>query len=345
MKKALIILIVIFLFSCQKNTTINPPNNVTFDESSFLLSWDEVPSASSYKIYINDQMIETTNTYYDLSVFENGIYDVKIRTIIGDKQSRYSAPISISINQISSIVISFTEEYISWSPIPLSTGYIVTLYDESNNLITTDNLTETTYDISNLIGIYKVKIVAYKNDINLLEKEFMFDTSAFLFPTNDSSFIFTFDKIIIDILIDGTIVPRNLYTIQLNSVIINGNYLKNLEHTKHVIMIQSVIPYYFTLMIEDIDIPYLISEPVATFIDSDLEFIFEMYAGSFSGITSNYELLSNEYTFSNNKLTISNSYFYRIKAENPELSQIVFTYLLTSGSYSQYGYISVLLTN
>lgn len=347
MKRALLLLLfILFLFSCQKSSTIDPPINVMFDQATFELTWDEVPKATSYRVYIGDLTFESKSNIMDLSDLGEGLYVVKIRTLIEDNQSRYSSPISISIIKSLSLDISIIDDVISWIPIGQSTGYIVKIYDENNDLINEHSINQPMFSTSSLFGIYKFRISSFKDSQLQVEKEFILDTSTYIYSTNDTSFDFFYDMSISNIWIDGQLIPNNLYTIQSDTLIMNGDYLRNFNHTSHLIKIDSNnIPYYFNLIITEIKLPYMISDSNATFNGNDLIFVFELYDGLFAGITSTYPFLVDEYQFLENALIISSVYFQRIRSEHPNATHIVFTYLLTSGMFSQYGYIQVLLTD
>ena len=343
MKKLILLLLVLVLSSCAKDKSLNPPENIRFDSTSNLLTWDVEDGAFSYQISINDVIYNTESLEFDLSILLPGNYTIKIKSISNDKESRYSLPISIVIDQPLALSIFINDEQISWSAIPQATKYTIYISDINNTVIETSHSTNTYYSILDLYGIYRISVVAYRDDLVLTEKEFILDASGYVFSTNQSSFNISYAYTVSSIYISDFSVPANMYIVSPNILSIDGNYLSSLSLGNHTVVINSEIPYYFVLTIDNVQIPYIISDSIVTFTDTDLVFMFELYEGSFSGITSNYSLLVSDYVVIDGELTIKSAYFDRIISENPELNQIVLTYLLVNGSYNQYGYITIKL--
>jgi hypothetical protein len=342
MKKIIIACLVIFLAACTKDATINPPDNVEFNSASFILSWDDVSEATSYIISINDTNYETTNTSFNLSFLDEGDYQVKVRTLTSKGESRFTAPISITIPL--TMIITYDSDIIHWPAIPNANKYDVNVYSLNNQLQSSVSVLEPSFNISDLIGSHQIEIIAYENEVELKSLRVILDVGGYLYSTNDSSFQMTYLDDISRIFINQIEIPSVIFSHQDDILIINGNYLSNLGLSDYLVMIDGIVPYYFILTVDNIQMPYLVSSPIADYTGSDIIFAFELYEGEIKGLTSSVAIEEDEYVIDNDEITILNSYLLRVKNEYPELNQVVLSYLLSNSLYSQYGYITINLS-
>ena len=76
--------------------------------------------------------------------------------------------------------------------------------------------------------------------------------------------------------------------------------------------------------------------------DTDnLTFEFDLKGGTFNGLSAQPTLTDLDYSFTGNTLTIYQTYFDGILADNPSRSSVIFAYVISNGPYTIIGYITV----
>lgn len=102
-----LVLLGVLLVGCNSKF-IDKPSNLRVENN--VLYWNEVDSASSYTLKINDDLIEDiSSNQYALNSLEPGIYSFSVKGEKGDYSSEYSNV--IWWNNYSSYLDSFSSEY------------------------------------------------------------------------------------------------------------------------------------------------------------------------------------------------------------------------------------------
>ena len=84
---SIIVLSLFGLFGCKKDEPVLlGPSNVSFNEETKMLTWDEEVGAVGYKILINKETVESKTNSYDLKAYQPGEYKVRIRSIFKNKE-------------------------------------------------------------------------------------------------------------------------------------------------------------------------------------------------------------------------------------------------------------------
>jgi len=99
----------------------------------------------------------------------------------------------------------------------------------------------------------------------------------------------------------------------------------------------------FSLRIEvsDFRLPYLVSPSSFTYVEgTDAVLTFEMYGGSFFGMSGN-DITEANYSFSGNQLTIDYDYIIGKFTESPERTALILGYTLTYPGGATIGYIYI----
>lgn len=109
---------VLLLVGCQnQNQIIAGPKNVYYDNDTYILSWDSVEGAIEYELVINDEKQRLTTTTFDLKDYDHGVYLIKVKAILTNKESIYTSTHSFFINKVTDVYMYADKNKIYWNDI------------------------------------------------------------------------------------------------------------------------------------------------------------------------------------------------------------------------------------
>ena len=343
MKKLLMIVIpILLLFGCQRGTgVLNPPKNIFYNESSMTITWDDIENANEYVIQVNEQIFNQTENLFDMSMFNTGDYQVKIKAIYDKGESYFSNALTIRIVKNIDIQFTFQDYLLKWSAPMDNLQYKVIIYGQDNQLL--DEILTNEFEIEvNEQGYSRYQFEAYFYSNLVYQTTIHFDMSGYVYArgiedlniyTNINGVV----KLDSFVLIAPTHYEMTESVLKLSQTTLeskmDGTYLFSIIGNEEI--------YYTWITITSIDSPKLISNPYVSYDGVDLIFDFELYGGIFLGLGSTPNIPSNMYSFVSNRLTINHTFIDQVILDQPERKTIIFSYVLENGPFTIVGYLSV----
>ena len=127
---------VLLLAGCQqKNQIIAGPKNVYYDNDTFILSWDSVEGAIEYELVINDEKHRLTTTSFDLKDYDHGVYRIKVKAFLTNKESIYTSTQSFFVNKVTHVYMYTDKNKIYWNAIENAT-YVLSYQEMFSQVVT-----------------------------------------------------------------------------------------------------------------------------------------------------------------------------------------------------------------
>lgn len=344
MKKILIILLVIFLYSCKNNTPelLDIPNNLSFNQNTYTLTWNEVNGASSYIVHLNDSEYEVSSNTYVIPL-PSGDYDVKVKALNKKIASNYSDSISIEVIKTESFDYSVSEN-ISFEVVPGATSYKMYVYTMTNVLLKEESIS-TQINLDEYLGVVRFELGAYFKTHRIANTSFIINFDMLTYTKDTDDVEIQFDQAINGIHLNGNNLSSVQYTFEDKTIYVNSIYLDSLSDGIYVLNVLGDASYYYYIMVTSYERPSLISNAVVTYNNQDVNFTFDLQGGTFDGLTSTPAINQSDYTFTNQTLTISQSYINQVLIQHQNLDSIVLVYLISNGPYSIIGYLTINIRN
>lgn len=174
MKKALALLLSIFLLLCVACSarTLATPDGLTLDYN--ILSWNRVEDADGYVVWVNGEEYTSQTNFLELSL-SNGEYELKVKAIssgkYGDSEYSesifYNATADKNTDRLStpSILGIDGRGQITWSMVGNSLGYRIFSNNSLIHTVEGQNTTSFVLDISEP-GTYSIQIQAIGDNVN-----------------------------------------------------------------------------------------------------------------------------------------------------------------------------------
>lgn len=211
----------VFITMSYLHKALSSIKNTNFNIATSILSWAEVKDASEYELYVDNKLVDTlTNTSYNFSEYEAGVYFIKLTA----KRENYQpSTITLSINKkrlkspnVIDIVNKDTRQYkLVWDTVPNADKYIIKYGDKE--IETKNNY----YVIPNSDNIWN-------NENKLIVKVAAFDSKADYLVSNDTddivlskAYFLKIESNIPDI--GETVISGSLYAPQKYDVSFNLN--------------------------------------------------------------------------------------------------------------------------
>lgn len=346
MKKfTLILALILSLAGCSKKQVIyDPPKDLSYNEDTFKVSWTSVKDAISYEVSINDETYQTTDTYYDMSTFDTGIYAVKVKTIFKDNSSRYSLAINITIIKTVAVSVSLQGDTLTFESDTKDIIYQVTNYDYLGNVIGKDTLDKKTYKINSDIGFKRLDVKGLLNNLVIYDKTLRVNVDGYTYFSGDDYLLIS-QVIGNEVYLNGLLLASSNYIDDENGLSLTKAYLETLDYGSYELRVEGEDTYLTTLVLSETQKPKLTSNPSVIYEGSDVTFEFELYTGSFRGVYTNPTLEEGDYSFTNGVLTINKSYIDAVVLNEPDRKQIFFQYELTNNEVTVIGYLTILLSS
>ena len=340
MKKLLIGLLVIFLFSCKNNTPelLDIPENLSFNQTTYTLTWNEVNGASSYVVYLDDSEYEVSTNAFVVPL-SSGDYEVKVKAINNKTASAYSSPISIEVIKLETFNYTVSEN-ISFDVVPGASSYKMYAYSSTNTLIKEESVT-TQINLDEYIGVVRFELEAYFKTHKIANTSFKINFDLITYTKDTDDLEIQLYQTISSFHVNKINLTASQYALEENKVYIKNTYLDSLSDGIYVLSMTGTSTYYYYMMITSYERPSLLSASVATYSNQDITFTFDLKGGTFDGLTGTPSINQNDYTFINQTLTISQSYMTQVLNQHPNLDSIVLVYLISNGPYSIYGYLTI----
>ncbi len=168
-----VILSITLLCGCTliNNIMIDAPRGLYFDEETNTIFWNKVNGAEYYEICISQEgksdIIKTTNANnFYLGSIAVGDITIKVRSVKGDRKSKYSDSLNISYTcpldvNAESLKAEFSDGKltISWDSIPEADGYMLSY--KYNSITTNNQLTTNSFVIADYIQTKVCTITVY----------------------------------------------------------------------------------------------------------------------------------------------------------------------------------------
>lgn len=176
-KRQLIFIVALALvfttFSCNRKP-IAGPSKIEFDAKVLVLNWARVKGATYYILDVNGEKLESNTNSYSFLLYDEGIYEVKIKAIFKNKESTYSNTIRFVITDSVDLNIHSDGNYIYWDYVE---NGIYALQYSDNLLSHTVTLEKNNFLIpANLRGkLEKARLTVYLHNVILSKTEIVFN--------------------------------------------------------------------------------------------------------------------------------------------------------------------------
>lgn len=343
MKKIMIILLLLIsLSACSKteDKIYNPPQNLSYDSKTEVLSWDPIEGVSLYVLVINDQETRQASVTYDMSLLPTGDYTVKVKAIYQDKESRYAYPLVVTIIRESSFTIKLGD-MLSFDEVFGADTYKLSIYNILNELLFEGVLSENQYDYKELLGIARFELSAYLKEQLVAKEVFSIDFKGSTHTKDTDTLTVSIQQAVDKLYIDDLLIDPSSYTKTHTEITMSSEILDGLEEGRHIIKLEGKGDFYTFLDVTSYKKPLMTTSGVVTYDQKDLTFEFELYGGTFDGISSNPGLEAKDFTFEGELLTIHKTFIEDVIKANPDRKTIIFSYLVTNGPYTVVGFITV----
>lgn len=326
------------LFGCQpskdvESTQLNQPSNLQVEGG--LLSWDVVPNASKYHVFIDEVGVYVDEPF--LLFDEEGNYNVYVIAIsesyIDSIPSEvFSFSIEYSENVIFVIEIDENNKLISWNSVNNASHYLIYIngstYTSHTNQLAYHEFGPALLSIR-IQAIYPVGQSNISEEVyveHLLQDEI---TLLYQYSKHSTQNIKILNRSFTQIILFDSQLQRldnNDVLMVNNEIEIKSDYVLSLEQDKVVFYLYSDNQKYkIQVTINNKTEPYLISSSmVYTEGNHDIMFQFELFGGIIKQISGN-QLDEKDYLIEDNLLTITQNYIQN-KFESDD--QASFTYAL-----------------
>jgi hypothetical protein len=327
------------LIGCSNTTQVEPPTNFRY-EAGFLY-WTEIKGAEHYVLEINGTNKLAYNNKFDLKDYGTGIYSARIASFSKGKLSSFTPHIQFQLIQSESITgLSITKNTITWNNIPGLT-YLVTIKDiKTNEIIVTQPIIQNSYNYTSLEdGLYEIEIKALLDTTLITSTSIRFEKGHFTYIRN-AGLILDQNNITDLVINNQALVLDTDYTVDEFGIIIESDWIDALEAGFVLKTTEEEQTVYRYVEIKTIGIPVIVSSSNATYQGVDLIFTFDLKGGTFQGLGGN-NIAFEDYTFTNNTLTISASYVERIIATDTSRKMLILTYVLQNDPHVVIGYLFI----
>ncbi len=345
-----IFLLILLLTGCRKKEEeiiFDVPTNIV--QNGEILTWDSVEDATYYSVMIGLNEQTTIETSISLLSFENGSYDVQVRAYNKSEHSIYSDTITIVIKRDYDIPqeLSFDDGLISWSSLVDSTSYTLNINGETIEVF------DTSYNLSVVQNtIYEISIKAnYQSGSSVFSETLYVHTFSTADTVYDTDFnrllpigldVILADEISIEaFFVDGEYQPLSYITKDHEKLQFNGDWLTILSpgtYTFTLITLTSRIDINVTVY-EDNN-PTMLSSNTVIYNGEDMSFAFELFGGEISSL-SGQDITSDDYSITEDQITIYSSFIDGILNDNPDRETVIFSYTIRKDEDIKIGYIFI----
>ena len=348
MKKILLLILLVFtLQACKPDTKeeLDTPLNLRFTDE---IRFDTVPHATHYVLKINDEEVVIDTNHYLLTV--EGTYSVRVKARAeGYYDSVYSEILTLEVDltfeEPTNTAIDSTHIF-HWDLMSNATGYVLLVNGEELSQVT-NSLDLSTY----FPGVIQVQVKAvYPLGSSIYSELLIYAGGAETLETTKYSYSINslFDLDILEsesfVYIEDSEAELSAedFIFSAQAVTLKSSYLVTLTTGHHMFTILTLNGFHLVdLNILETDKPYLItSSEISTDFTIDLTFTFELFEGSFTGLSGN-EVTVEDYTFEGNTLTIDKDYVAFMFNLDPERETLILGYTLEQGDNIVIGYLFI----
>jgi len=346
LKRMLLLMLVMFLLtSCSKEKTesiLTPPKEVVFSESTSLLSWGEVSGADAYVVSINNKLIETKDTFLDLSDYLTGNYVVMVKTVKGDASSYFSEYYKFSIIKDIELELIYDESFIRLQTEVTDLTFHVTV-KHRNIEVKSYEIEERQLTYEPLDGLVLYHIKATFKGVVVYDHEFYINVDGYTKPKDETSL--SLQTSFFGVLyFNGNEVDEASYEIIDNRLSVTSDYLNQFNDGIYPLEIRGETNYVTFIFLTVDPNPRITSSSDVMYTGSDLIFTFDLYGGSFIGLSSNPNIKKEEYVISEDQVLIKKEYIERLIVLDPTKKSVILTYVFDHKNGTQIGFITIRLT-
>lgn len=319
---SIIVLSLFGLFGCKKDEPVLlGPSNVSFNEETKMLPWDEEVGAVGYKILINKETVESKTNSYDLKAYQPGEYKVRIRSIFKNKESNFGEQVTFYIPENFIIYISDNKIYLTKMD---NAEYKYSLRVDHNKVENTNttgiiNIPNEFRDrvINFELNVYIRDVLRYKvvTDISLILNN-TFKGSDLEIPVNNPKAVY----------IDGEAIEA---TLSKDKVIISKEVIDSLG--SEVILAVSGDTYIIKKLYVTDPFVVLTSKKIINETE-ELKFTFDLNGFKFIEIAKKEFSLGVDYFFDEGILTFSDNFISKYKELYPDSKNIYLMAVFRRGS-------------
>lgn len=244
--------------------------------------------------------------------------------------------------------LRFDVDTLTFDRVPNATSYLI--------LSTDENYTTTTNSYTFEAGSYRVRVVARAEGYldSLISEEIAFVVDGEVEPTprltTPKNLSFSDNTLSFDVVPDAT-----SYVISVNgetSTVTNNSYTFTTAGFYRVVVYAKAEGYLDSLLSQEIEVVVVFedskpfresNEAITTNLEDDVFIRFASAGYTFKSLngSSNYPVTSSDYTYINDVLTIKVSFLITAFENNPELTQLTFSYVFEKDSQTHIGFILI----
>jgi len=302
---------VLLLVGCQnQNQIIVGPKNIYYDNDTFILSWDSVEGAIEYELVINDEKFRVTTTSFDVKDYDHGVYRVKVKAILSNKESIYTSTQSFFINKVTHVYMYTDKNKIYWDNIVDAT-YVLSYSEMFSQDVTSVQPKTNEFKIPDVLKDTNTLITlkTYYNKQLLVTSTLQLNFNMVLgFYESDYEIEVSNPN---EVYINGNLVEEG-FSLTPNKVVLSKELIAGYsDETQVSITGDSNISLnvYFTN-----EILVLLTDKTQTYQGEDI--VYEFILNGFDLVSEN--VFDGLFTFEDGTLTIQKEYFETYKESNPD---------------------------
>jgi len=329
------------------------PDGLELDEDE-LLTWNVFSPDATYVVEIDGVEHAVTGASFDMSSYPDAVYLVRVKMILGVRQSDYSDDYTFTIRNHPEIPWNLRIEEIAlrWDEPDGAIGYRLDINGETIDVPSPwfylDGMELNALFTFTVRALYEGEIVSapaapfyyHTYHVSVGSASVSYNKNAPADAVSDfSEETWTFEGV----LCEGVPVPETDYAFTGGFLTLMEGFLSEFPYGAYeYLVLTSEGSLTLSLQVVDDRQPYMISSNQITFTGSDIVLTFEVYDGMVVGLSGN-DIAATDYLIDGNTVTISAVYVALKFAENPERTVLILGYNVSANDYVSIGYVFIRL--
>lgn len=340
------------------SSTTHAPLPVPYDielDADELLSWTRFSPDCTYVVEVDGVETAVAATTFDMSSYPDGIYHVRIRTVLGSSTSSYSDVLTFTIRNHPDVpfALQVNDGTLSWDGSADAVGFRVRIGDLSFDCAEP----ATFLPVLPENALYGITVAAlYPGDVvsepsppylyhtyftDLGSAEAAFDKNAPAAVAVDlTAYGWTVDHVLFEPF--GWLEPTR-YAIVDGILTIDEDAFADLAYGSYACtLLTTAGAFAVDVAVVDDRTPTMLSSSQVTFDGSDIVLTFQLYDGAVTGLSGN-DVTADDYTIAGDVVTISAAYVAAKFAADPERTVLILGYTLAANDHVTIGYVFIRL--
>lgn len=334
-RRLLLSMLLLGLFGCQQQGTLDPPTNVRYEEETIL--WDPVEGATSYNVVLNDTTYAVIQPQLDMTNQINGDYRVRVRANNTLVSSVYSTTLLFTVDRMYDppTNLAIEDGVMTWQGSDDAEGYVVMVneveYPTSSTMFDLSVLKDNEAHVLTVKAVFALGSSDYSAAIEywtyvdviarypgIYNKNILHDPYIYLDAMYEIEHVAYLDEML----------ANEDFFMEDDILFINYHILEGLALGVHIIELytpEGIVE--LTLDVTEHTNPMMVTPNSIRYVEGeDVECLFELFDAAFVRL-SGHDIVATDYEFANDVLTIHATYL-DVKLSTFEGDTIIFTYQL-----------------